>query len=95
MQVMIKSVVYSGQSFFDIVIETTGNIDNAVEMALLNKMCITDDVIVGSELLISTITNKAVASFFDENNRPATKIISKINETVEVFGFPQIFPLQF
>ncbi len=83
---MSKSIVYSGQSFFDKVIENTGNIENAVEMALLNEISITDDIVVGSELLISTITNKVIAGYFDDDNKPAS--LGYEIATIESYDFP-------
>jgi hypothetical protein len=71
---MSKKIVYQGQSFLDKVLETTGSIENAFEMGLLNGISVTDDVIVGSELKIGTITKGVIADFFNALNRPATGI---------------------
>jgi hypothetical protein len=71
---MSKKIVYSGQSFLDKVLETTGSIENAFEMTLLNEFSITDDLAVGTELKISKITNKSIANYFDESNRPASAL---------------------
>ena len=83
---MSKSIVYSGQSFFDKVIENTGSIENAVEMALLNEISITDNIVVGSGLLISTITNKVVAGYFDDDNKPAS--LGYEIAAIESYDFP-------
>lgn len=90
--------IYAGQSFLDKVIETTGSIDNAFEMALLNKIAITDDLTVGSELKVSKITNQFLVNYFNENNRPATNVIAQIiAPTIEIdYRFPQgEFPISF
>lgn len=94
----MNSKVYAGQSFLDKVIETTGSIDNAFEMSLLNDMSITDDLIVGSELKIAKVTNLFVVNYFNENNRPATIITTHPTEqTIEIdYRFPQgEFPISF
>lgn len=67
-------IVFAGQSFLDKVLETTGSIDNALEMSILNGVSITDNVIVGEELQVLPISNKVVVSYFNEFNRPATAI---------------------
>lgn len=86
---MSKKIVYSGQSFLDKVLECTGSIDNAVQMALLNRISITDDMIVGSELQTAGITNLAIVAFFNENNKPATLNDLMINNNENNFEFPQ------
>ena len=71
---MSKKIVYSGQSFLDKVIENTGSIESAFEMALLNGVSVTDDVLVGIALKPEEITNGVIADFFNAFNRPATGI---------------------
>lgn len=78
--------VYQGQSFFDKVIENTGSIDNYYEMALLNGMSITDDVVISQELKIGGLINKSVVSFFGEMNRPATQVTEYQSELIESLG---------
>ena len=74
---MSNKIIYSGQSFLDKVIELTGSIENAFEMALLNKIMITDDVKIGNELQQSKITNRAIVDYFNSNNRPLLEIFSR------------------
>lgn len=85
-QRVMSKKVYQGQSFFDKVIENTGSIDNAFEMALLNGMSITDDVVIGQELKIGVLINKSVVSFFGEMNRPATQVSEYQKELIESLG---------
>jgi hypothetical protein len=75
---MSKTIVYNGQSFLNKVLESTGNISNAFEMALLNNVSITDNIAIGTKLEISEITNNYIVDFFNEDNRPATNIIEDI-----------------
>lgn len=90
---MSNKIIYSGQSFLDKVIELTGSIENAFEMALLNKIMITDDVKIGNELQQSKITNRAIVDYFNSNNRPATSISP--NQPTEDYSFPGEFPFSF
>lgn len=82
----MDSKVYQGQSFLDKVIEQTGNSENTFEMALLNNASITDDLVVGAYVKVSTITNKAVVDFYNEYNRPATFLTSEQQQEIESLG---------
>ncbi len=91
---MSKNIVYAGQSFLDKVIECTGSIENTFEMAVLNGLIITDDLVVGNELKSNIPNNKIIFDFFTENNRPASNITKKQNTVVQ-YGFPYGFPISF
>lgn len=95
MQVMSKNIVHRGQSFLDKVIECTGSIENAFDMAIMNGIMITDDTMVGSELLYPKITNNFVYNFFTSDNRPATNIIIRQTSISHQYGFPYELPLSF
>lgn len=69
--------IKQGQSFLDVVIETTGDLDNAFEMSLLNGISVTDDLQIGQILGATPITNIRVTNTFNENNKPATEITQK------------------
>lgn len=69
-----NSTTYQGQNFIDKVLETTGNIENVFEMALLNNISITDDLPIGTELKTSKATNLEIVELFGEFNKPATAI---------------------
>ncbi len=62
-----------GQSFLDMVVQLTGNIDNALDMALKNNVSITDNIAIGAEFTAVSTTNKSVVEYM-ENNNPATAI---------------------
>lgn len=76
MLIMNKIKVYQGQSFFDKSNESTGNVEDAFAMALLNGMSVTDDLTIGQELFPVPVSNKAVVSIFSEK-RPATAITTE------------------
>ncbi len=82
----MNNVVYNGQSLLDKAIESTGDVENAFDLALLNNLSLTDELVVGSDLKISTITNASVASFFDAIDHPATGISSIEQQQIESLG---------
>lgn len=65
-------IAKQGQCFFDLVIQGTGNIENAFAMALLNGLSMTDSLTIGQEVAPSTVTSKAVVALFGPKNYPAT-----------------------
>lgn len=90
---MAKTIVYSGQSFLNKVLESTGNISNAFEMALLNNVSITENIAIGTKLEISKITNNYIVDFFNEDNRPATDIRIDIQSTQNLdYLLPGLLP---
>lgn len=68
------SEVKQGQSFLDKVTELTGSYENAIEMAILNGVSITDNAIVKTKYLVGEITEKNVVSYFESHSEPATDI---------------------
>lgn len=71
-----------GQSFFDKVIEQTGNIENVFEMALINGKSITADLIIGESLKTSGKINNSIVELFGENNKPATALNNDLLESI-------------
>jgi len=63
------SKVLSGQSFLDKVIEDTGNMEMAFEMALGNGLSITHELEVGTELKPFGTIKKQVVIFFWQMNK--------------------------
>jgi len=76
---MSDKIVYQGQSFLDKVLETTGSVENAFEMAILNGVSITDDVEIAQQVVAAKVSNKAVKSIFNEYSRPATAMKKRPN----------------
>ncbi len=68
------SKILQGQSFFNKVLEQTGDLENSIEMALLNNISITEDVVIGDRLTSASITNNYVADYFSER-KPANKTL--------------------
>lgn len=65
-------IAKQGQCFFDLVIQGTGNIENAFAMALLNGMSMTEDLVIGQKVLPSAVTTKSVVALYGPKNYPAT-----------------------
>jgi hypothetical protein len=91
---MNKNIVHSGQTFFNKVIECTGDIDNAFAMMLLNKKkSLTDNDSIGTELKATNITDYDVVDFY-EDRKPATKQKIKIIPEFD-YLLPGEFPYSF
>ena len=69
-----------GQSFLDIVIQSTGSLDYALEMACLNTRSMTEDVPIGTVLKVSQAKNTKIVALFDQKNKPATAVLDFIIE---------------
>lgn len=97
MQVMSRNTVHSGQSFFNKVVECTGDIDNAFEMMLLNnKKSFTTNSFVGEVLKASNVTDNDVVDFYIDR-KPATlinKLVVTIDDSLD-YLFPGEFPFSF
>jgi hypothetical protein len=69
-----------GQSFSDLVIQGTGNIENSFAMAVLNGLSITDSLFIGQEIVPAGNENKFMLSQWNEYNLPATATTSENQE---------------
>jgi hypothetical protein len=65
-------MVKQGQNFLDKVLEQTGSLENAFEMALINDLSITDVLVIGDVLKPAGKIKNTIVSLFSENNEPAT-----------------------
>jgi len=65
--------VKQGQSFLDMVVQGTGGIENAFEMSLANERSITDDVVIGEELMPTAVTDKVMQRLLRQT-QPATAV---------------------
>jgi len=93
---MSREITYSGQSFYNKVVECTGDIENAFAMLLLNKKTSTTERLqVGEVLKVSEVTDYEVVDYFTELNRPATLKDKIIVEATENYLLPGEFPFSF
>ena len=79
-------MVKQGQSFLDKVLEQTGSIENAFEMALANDSSITDLLVIGDVLKPAGKIKSVIVSLFGENNEPATALTASYIAENENFG---------
>jgi len=63
--------VKQGQTLFDSVIESTGDITNAFDIALKNQISVTDSLFNQLDLEVTGNENKAITKLF-VNNKPAS-----------------------
>lgn len=84
------SKVLQGQSFINKVLELTGSIENAMDMAVLNNVSITDNVTIGKEFITTPTTDQTVVNYFLEK-KPANGIaISEAIMPLSGIGFMNI-----
>lgn len=96
MHVMSKETLYANQTFINKVVECTGDIENAFAMSILNGLSLTDEILIGTELIKSEVTNKTVVSYFTEDNRPATGTKYLDPDFINPYEFPLgEFPFSF
>lgn len=60
--------IKQGQCFLDMVTELSGATDNAIEMAMLNNVSITDRLKINDVVVCNNITNKRVVQLFKNKN---------------------------
>lgn len=84
-----------GQSFLDMVLQMTGSIDNAVEMAVANGVQLTEIISAGQVLSGTPITDSAAAGYWNQTRKPATALpLLVMDEQNEFFpGLPGMLPL--
>lgn len=76
----------AGQSFLDLVIQTTGDIKNAFAMAKKNGRSLTDDIDVGDVFETIAPTEIDITRLFGAHNLPATSIQYSNGITPEPLG---------
>jgi len=91
----MQVVVLHNQSLLDLALQHTGTIENIFELAMLNNLSITDDVVAGKVLTIPTesFTNKDILTYYIAKKiQPATaftqedKIISERQEGISIWA---------
>ncbi len=84
------SKIKQGQSFLDKVTQLTGSYENALEMAILNNVGLTDDAFIEQEYQASKITNYGVVGFYKAHGEPATNTLLAQNEVPKDFGIGEM-----
>lgn len=78
------------QCFIDIVLESTGSIDNVLQMALANNTSITDERVIGSDYKVSAQVNNKVVNVMRVHT-PATGL--RNHEQPFNYRLPHLFPM--
>lgn len=86
---MQTTKVKQGQTFFDSVIESTGNITNAFEMALVNNISVTDMLFNQMDLVVAGTERKVITQLF-QFNKPAST--DKESYAIYDYIFSQTLP---
>lgn len=71
-----------GQSFFDLVLQSTGSIENAFAMSLLNGLSISDPLFIDQELIPSGKADLSIVGLWSDNNLPSTAITNQNHELI-------------
>ncbi|MDM1045865.1 hypothetical protein HX004_13990 [Myroides sp. 1354] len=87
---MQTTKVKQGQTFFDTVIETTGDITNAFDMAMANNISITDTLINQMDLVVSGVEKTTITQLF-KVAKPAS--MDKESYSIYDYIFPQVLPI--
>jgi len=80
----MESKVLAGQNFLDKLLELTGSIDDALSVAELNDMGITDDISKGNYIKAKRIVDKKTVDFFKKHQPPATAIANYVDDFTQL-----------
>lgn len=87
-----KVNVLEGQSFLDIAIQACGSVEAAFELAVLNSMSLTDDLVPGVELVLPAVVNSSIALYYKSKNiKPATASVFSTVGGVEYWAIETEF----
>ena len=65
--------VISGQTLFDLALQSSGSIEAAFEMAFMNELNMTDEIVPGLNLKTPAVLNKAISDYYKNREiKPAT-----------------------
>lgn len=82
--------IKNNQCFLDIVLESTGSIDNAMQMAVANGTSLTDERAIGAKYIVLGNINRSVTDVLRVYN-PATGLVN-YSERVN-YRLPSMFPM--
>ena len=76
----------AGQSLVDIAVQELGSVEGVFELAKLNGISVTDDLIPGQELTLPIISNIPIANYYaNKGIKPATADNEVIDNVERVF----------
>ena len=84
--------VNENQSLFDFAIQTAGEASAAFELAILNGLSVTEDLVVGREQILSAAANREIANYYSNRQlQPATGITDESWNNIWSDGFDGTF----
>nr|DAK82636.1 MAG TPA: hypothetical protein [Caudoviricetes sp.] len=80
----MEITVLHNQSLLDLALQHTGTIESVFELAMLNNLSITDDVVAGKTLALpdEAFTNKDILAYYIAKNLQPATAFSKEDEQV-------------
>lgn len=84
----MNTTVKNGQSLFDIALQMCGSAESAFELALMNGLALSDELVNGQVLEVPAVAEKQIVQQYAVDNVfPATAITAdQYNETIEGEG---------
>ena len=83
--------VEDNQSLFDISCQRLGSAEAAIQIALLNGISVTDDLLVSQELELPDVVNKSIATYYaNKGITPATGVTDATIATLGGLGYMAI-----
>jgi hypothetical protein len=73
--------VQKHQTLLDIAIQHTGSVESVVEIAELNGLEVTADVVPGTKLIMPEVVERRVKIFFDESDSKPVTATERTKET--------------
>ena len=81
-----------GQSFIDLVLQSTGNMENIVAMAIANDVSITDVPNIGDTLQVEGTIKTSITALLESRYMPAS--VSRTDEPAALdYMMPQTLPI--
>ena len=79
--------VMQGQNLLDVAVQTTGNADNALLIALHNGICLTDDLTEGQTIQTDTGTRDAnTLNYYEQRNLHPATAVTEAQEAETPYG---------
>lgn len=90
----MSNEIKQGQSFLDKTLEQTGTLTNAVAMAEVNDVSLTDNLEIGTKIIVAGAVSKSMVSVLS-GAAPATASAAVAASLSPIdYLLPQIFPIQ-
>lgn len=90
-------IVRNSQNLLDIAIQTTGDADNALDIALVNGLCLTDDLIAGQLLSVpdTLLRNENILSLLRATTAAPATAITAANITDAPFEGIEFWTIEY